>query len=153
MEKQTRIASFDVNHMTLNPGIYISRIDDNIVTYDIRTCKPNTGKLMSNSEMHSVEHLFATYIRNSTIGSRVIYFGPMGCQTGYYLLIRDSNHEETVNIIKSILLDIAQNADIMSGYSAEECGNYLNLDLELAKKACLEYYKLFENVSAETLNY
>ena len=84
-----RITSFSIDHNVLVPGFYISRVDGNIVTYDLRTRRPNAGDYMTNSAMHSVEHLFATYIRNSEMGPDVVYFGPMGCQTGFYLLVKD----------------------------------------------------------------
>lgn len=81
-----RIASFSVDHDLIEPGIYISRIDGDIVTYDLRTRKPNAGDYMDNLTMHTVEHMLATFLRNSEIGGEVIYFGPMGCRTGFYLL-------------------------------------------------------------------
>ena len=84
-----RITSFSIDHNVLVPGFYSSRVDGNIVTYDLRTRRPNAGDYMTNSAMHSVEHLFATYIRNSEMGPDVVYFGPMGCQTGFYLLVKD----------------------------------------------------------------
>ena len=84
-----RIASFTVDHDKLGPGIYVSRRDGDVTTYDLRTRKPNAGEYMDNRTMHSVEHMFATFIRNSEIADSVIYFGPMGCQTGFYLLTRD----------------------------------------------------------------
>ena len=148
-----RIASFDVDHTKLNEGIYVSRVDDDVTTYDMRTCRPYGGTLMSNSEMHSVEHLFATFIRNSVIGDRVIYFGPMGCQTGYYLLIKDSNHSETLGAIKKALGDIMNYEGDMPGGTARECGNYVNLDLELGKEACARYLALFENLTEKDLEY
>ena len=80
-----RIASFSVDHRQIAEGMYISRIDEDVVTYDLRMKKPNRGDLLSNGEMHSLEHMFATLIRNSRLGDKVIYFGPMGCQTGFYL--------------------------------------------------------------------
>ena len=83
-----RITSFTIDHDVLVPGFYISRKDGDITTYDLRTRRPNKGDYMSNADMHSVEHMFATYIRNSEIADSVIYFGPMGCQTGFYLLLR-----------------------------------------------------------------
>lgn len=83
-----RIASFSVDHDLIEPGIYISRIDGDIVTYDLRTRKPNAGDYMDNLTMHTVEHMLATFLRNSEIGGEVIYFGPMGCRTGFYLLVR-----------------------------------------------------------------
>ncbi len=84
-----RITSFSVDHDYIGKGIYISRIDGDITTYDMRTRVPNAGDYMDNLTMHSLEHMFATYIRNSAIGENVIYFGPMGCRTGFYLLTRD----------------------------------------------------------------
>ena len=91
-----RIASFCVDHDKIVPGIYISRIDGDITTYDLRTRKPNAGNYMDNLTMHSMEHMFATYIRNSSIGGSVIYFGPMGCRTGFYLLVRDVAPEKVL---------------------------------------------------------
>ena len=81
-----RIASFTVDHTVLVPGLYLSRRDGNVVTFDLRFKRPNTGQLLSNSQMHSVEHLIATLLRNSESRDAVIYFGPMGCQTGFYFL-------------------------------------------------------------------
>ena len=97
------IASFSVDHDLIQPGIYVSRIDGDITTYDLRTRRPNRGDYMDDSTMHSMEHMFATYIRNSAISDRVIYFGPMGCQTGFYLLIRNADHVETLTEIKKVL--------------------------------------------------
>ena len=88
-----RIASFSVDHDLIEPGIYISRIDGDIVTYDLRTRKPNAGDYMDNLTMHTVEHMLATFLRNSEIGGEVIYFGPMGCRTGFYLLVRGRRPE------------------------------------------------------------
>ena len=83
-----KIASFTVNHDILEKGIYISRIDGDIVTYDIRMKKPNSRDYLGNGELHTIEHLFATFARNSEISDSVIYVGPMGCRTGFYLLLR-----------------------------------------------------------------
>ena len=85
-----RIASFSVDHDAIVPGMYVSRIDGDAVTYDLRTRKPNCGDYMSNLTMHSVEHMLATLLRNSECGDEVIYFGPMGCRTGFYLILRDT---------------------------------------------------------------
>jgi S-ribosylhomocysteine lyase len=93
-----KIASFTVDHTVLDTGIYVSRIDGDITTYDLRTKKPNTDDLMDHSTMHTFEHMFATYVRNSSISDDVIYFGPMGCQTGFYLLIRNA---DTRTIVES----------------------------------------------------
>jgi len=147
-----RIASFDVDHRFIVPGVYISRIDGDITTYDLRTRKPNTGELMTNSEMHSTEHLFATFIRNSEIKDQVIYFGPMGCQTGYYLLIRNADNKKVIEIIKKTLLDIINYNGPMPGKSEMECGNYRNLDIETSKRDCQSYYEAIKDITEEDLN-
>ena len=98
-----RIKSFTINHNILKPGFYISRKDGEIVTYDLRTRKPNAGDYMSNSAMHSVEHMFATCVRNSEIADDVVYFGPMGCQTGFYLVVRDVEPGKVFEITKEVL--------------------------------------------------
>ena len=137
----TRIASFSVNHDYIKAGVYVSRIDGDITTYDMRTRVPNNPEndYMSNLTMHSFEHLFATYVRNSEIGSRVIYFGPMGCQTGFYLLIRNADNNETFAVVKDILGKIISHDGPMPGAKREECGNYKNLDLEAAKVEARSY--------------
>ena len=139
MKTPERIASFSVNHDIIDVGIYISRIDGDITTYDMRTRKPNMGEYMDNLTMHSVEHMFATYIRSSEIGSKVVYFGPMGCQTGFYLLVRDADDRTVVNTVKKTLLEIVNHKGEMFGAMREECGNYKNLDLLAAKRECESY--------------
>ena len=129
-----RITSFTVDHDLLTEGIYVSRIDGDITTYDLRTRVPNAGDYMDNLTMHSVEHMFATYVRASAISDRVIYFGPMGCQTGFYLLVREVDNEETLGIVKDVLLKIVNHDGEMFGAVKKECGNYLNLDLSAAKR-------------------
>ena len=147
----TRIASFSVNHDFIKEGIYVSRIDGDITTYDMRTRIPNNkdDDYMSNLTMHSLEHLFATYVRNSEIGPRVIYFGPMGCQTGFYLLVRDANNEETLCVVKDVLAKIIAHSEAMPGASREECGNYKNLDLESAKAEATRYLTALENANSD----
>ncbi len=136
-----RIASFSVNHDYIDEGIYISRIDGDITTYDMRTRKPNAGDYMDNLTMHSVEHLFATYVRNSAIGKNVIYFGPMGCQTGFYLLVRETSCEVVLNTVIDVLKKIIAHGGEMPGAKREECGNYENLSLDAAKLECERYLK------------
>ena len=134
MEKAPkRIASFEVDHDLITEGVYISRIDGDITTYDLRTRVPNAGKYMDNLTMHSLEHMFATLVRSSEIGAQVIYFGPMGCQTGFYLLVRNSDHLHTLSVIKKVLADIVAYGGEMFGASRRECGNYKNLDITAAK--------------------
>ena len=141
MENLTRIASFSVNHDYITEGIYVSRIDGDITTYDMRTRVPNNcdDDYMSNLTMHSLEHLFATYVRNSEIGSRVIYFGPMGCQTGFYLLVRNADNNETLAVVKSVLERILAHEGCVPGATRVECGNYKNLDLVSAKTEAKRY--------------
>ncbi len=141
MDNLTRIASFSVNHDYITEGIYVSRIDGDITTYDMRTRVPNNASddYMSNLTMHSLEHLFATYVRNSEIGSRVIYFGPMGCQTGFYLLVRNADNAETLAVVKSVLERIIAHEGEVPGATRVECGNYKNLDLESAKREATRY--------------
>ena len=134
-----RIASFTVNHDTIEAGLYISRIDGDIVTYDMRTRKPNMGDYMDNLTMHSVEHMFATYVRNSEISDKVIYFGPMGCQTGFYLLVRDEKDEVVLEVIKNVLTKIINHNGDIFGNTREECGNYRNLNLEAAQREAKRY--------------
>ena len=140
-ESINRIASFSVNHDFIVPGVYISRIDGDITTYDMRTRVPNMGDYMDNLTMHSFEHMFATYVRNSAISERVIYFGPMGCQTGFYLLVRNSDHQETLSVIKDTLEAIISHSGEMFGAVREECGNYKNLSVESAKAEARGYLK------------
>ena len=139
MEKINKIASFTVDHDLLTEGIYVSRIDGDITTYDLRTRVPNAGDYMDNLTMHSVEHMFATYVRASAIGDRVIYFGPMGCQTGFYLLVRNSDNGEVLEVVKDVLHRIVNHSGEMFGAVRRECGNYLNLDLSAAKTECKRY--------------
>ena len=139
MEILRKIASFSVDHDKITEGIYVSRIDGDVTTYDMRTRIPNAGDYMDNITMHTVEHLFATYVRSSAIGERVIYFGPMGCQTGFYLLVRDAKNEEILAIVKEILAKIIAHEGDVPGASRVECGNYKNLSLDAAKGECKRY--------------
>lgn len=138
-ENIRRISSFSVNHDFIDEGIYVSRIDGDITTYDMRTRKPNNGDYMDNITMHSVEHMFATYIRNSKIGGDVIYFGPMGCRTGFYLLVRDADNNTVLDEVKTVLFKIAFEATEMFGATRVECGNYLELSLDAAKIEAKRY--------------
>ena len=139
-----RIKSFTINHDILVPGFYISRVDGDITTYDMRTRRPNMGDYMSDLTMHSVEHMFATYIRNSELAEDVIYFGPMGCQTGFYLLVRNANDKHVFEITKNILQQIVEHDGPVFGASAVECGNYRNLDITAAKTECATYLEVLK---------
>ncbi len=144
MKDIPRIASFTVDHDLITPGVYISRIDGDVITYDLRTRTPNSGELMDNATMHSLEHMFATYVRASEIGDKVLYFGPMGCQTGFYLLVRDCKKETVGRVILSVLRSIISHSGEMFGASRKECGNYINLSLALAKEECARYLLTLE---------
>lgn len=134
-----RIQSFCVDHDYITEGIYISRIDGDITTFDMRTRKPNCGDYMDNLTMHSLEHMFATYIRNSEIGDRVIYFGPMGCRTGFYLLTRDISPDTVLCAVLSVLEKISAHEGGMFGATRKECGNYRELDINAARKEAARY--------------
>lgn len=139
-----KIESFKIDHNKLKEGIYISRTDGNIITYDLRTRKPNEGDYMDNSTMHSVEHMIATYIRSSSIGKNVIYFGPMGCQTGFYLLVKDEEPATVLTALKETLKKVINHEGEVFGASRIECGNYKNLDIYRAKEECARYLKIIE---------
>lgn len=134
-----RIASFSVNHDKISEGMYVSRIDGDITTFDMRMRKPNLGDYIDNLTIHSLEHMFATYVRNSEIGANVIYFGPMGCQTGFYLLTRDVDNDTVLKSVKDVLVKIINHDGEMFGNSREECGNYRNLNLDAAKLESRRY--------------
>lgn len=143
-----KIKSFQVDHRKLDRGIYVSRKDSDIVTYDMRFCKPNCGKVLDNVTLHTIEHMLATFARNSEIKSEVIYFGPMGCQTGFYLLVRDVIPKEKVlETVKDILKKTIDYTGPVFGASEIECGNYKMLNLECAKTACREYLDLLSGVN------
>ncbi len=152
MKDIKKITSFSVDHRTITPGIYVSRTDGDVVTYDLRTRRPNCGDYMDNSTMHSFEHLFATYVRNSALGDRVIYFGPMGCQTGFYLLLRNVGREETLDLVKGTLRRIISHSGAVFGASEIECGNYINLSAEAARSEAEKYLDALES-SENTFEY
>ena len=134
-----RITSFTVDHDKIMPGMYISRIDGDITTFDLRTRRPNMGSYMSTRTMHSVEHMLATYMRNGEIGDKIIYFGPMGCQTGFYLLTRDVAPERVRKALLTALRSVLTHTGPMFGNTRKECGNYENLSVEDAKNECATY--------------
>lgn len=142
-----KIESFCVDHRKLTESVYISRVDGDIITYDMRVCKPNTGTVLDNVTMHTTEHMIATFVRNSPISDSVIYFGPMGCQTGFYLLVREQIASETVlQTIKDVLLKTINHTGEIFGKSEIECGNYKTLDLDAARKMCSEYYEKIKDL-------
>ena len=144
-----KIESFKIDHNKLKEGIYVSRIDGDIVTYDLRTRKPNMGDFMDNATMHSVEHMIATYIRSSALASDIIYFGPMGCQTGFYLLVRDAENEKVLAVLKETLEKVINHEGEVFGASQIECGNYKNLDITLAKEECKKYLEILNGYTPD----
>ena len=149
-----KIASFTVNHDTLQKGMYISRIDGDIVTYDIRMKLPNGGDYLQMSSAHTLEHLFATYARNSQFGEHVIYVGPMGCRTGFYFLVRDKmSHEEAIALVKESMAFARDFEGEIPGNKKEECGNYLDHDLAGAKTIGADMYEVLKNWSINDLKY
>ena len=144
MDTKNQIVSFQVDHDDITPGVYVSRIDGDVLTLDLRTRTPNGGEYMDNLTMHSLEHMFATVIRNSPIKEKVIYFGPMGCQTGFYLCVRNLTVQETYPHIVAALEQIAYHEPAMYGATRKECGNYQNLDLAAAKTECERYLKVLQ---------
>ena len=148
-----RIKSFEADHTKIVPGVYISRTDGDIVSYDVRLKKPNADDYLSYGAIHTIEHLFATYMRNCEIKDRVIYVGPMGCRTGFYLLIRNSDHKETIDVIKNCFAFISDFEGEIPGNTEKECGNYKEHDLIAAKKEAKKFADALKNVSETTIYY
>ena len=149
-----KIASFTVNHDKLEKGMYVSRIDGDVITYDIRMKKPNGGDYLSNSAAHTFEHLFATFARNSSFSDSVIYVGPMGCRTGFYLLVRDAmSREETLGLVRDSFRFIAGFEGEIPGSKRWECGNYLDHDLPGAKAVAEDMLRVLADWSAARMDY
>ena len=149
-----RIASFSVNHDLLEKGVYVSRVDGDVVTYDVRMKKPNQGDYLPTGGMHSLEHLFATYARNSAYTDSVIYVGPMGCRTGFYLLMRDTvSKEEVIQLIRDSMDYVVHFEGEMPGGKREECGNYLDHNVEEAKKVAADMLSVLKEWTAEDMKY
>ena len=148
-----KIASFTVDHTKLLRGMYISRIDGDVVTYDIRTRKPNVEEVMENGAIHTLEHLFATFVRNSEFKDNIIYFGPMGCRTGFYFLTTGMTHAQALALTKDALEFIENFEGDVPGVSAIECGNYRDHDLDGAKKEAADQKKVLENWTTADMIY
>ena len=149
-----KIASFTVNHDTLQKGMYISRIDGDVITYDIRMKLPNGGDYLQMSAAHTLEHLFATYARNSEYGQHVLYVGPMGCRTGFYFLVRDKmTHEQAIALVKASMAFARDFEGEIPGNKKEECGNYLDHDLAGAKEIGADMCAVLENWQEQDLKY
>lgn len=149
-----KIASFLVDHDKLLPGIYTSRIDGDITTYDLRFIKPNTPPFMDIAAMHTLEHLYATFLRNSRFGANIVYFGPMGCRTGFYLLTRSIPNREVIELLIDTTLAVSQWNDAIPGAaSSSECGNWLEHDLDGAKELAAQYYSIIRCWTLDMLSY
>ena len=149
-----KIASFRIDHTILPRGMYISRVDGDIITYDIRTRRPNKEAVMENGAIHTLEHLFATYVRNTSFADDVIYFGPMGCITGFYFLLRNNvSHRDAIALVKETFEYISKYEGEIPGASEKECGNYRDHDLEGAKKEAKAMLEVLSNWKSADLYY
>lgn len=152
--KLNKITSFSINHDTLEKGMYISRIDGDIITYDLRFVKPNVGPYLENDGLHTFEHLFATYVRNTKYSDLIIYFGPMGCRTGFYFVVKNElSHELAIKLVQDTCEFIKNYTGEIPGSKKEECGNYLDHDLNKAKRYANEYLEIIKNYTIDKLNY
>lgn len=148
-----KIDSFTVDHTKLLRGMYISRIDGDVITYDIRTRRPNVEEVMQTGAIHTVEHLFATFVRNSEFKNNIIYFGPMGCRTGFYFLTTGMTHAQALKLTREALEFIENFEGEIPGVSAVECGNYRDHDLEGAKKEAADQKEILKNWTTADMIY
>lgn len=155
-----KITSFTIDHLKLLPGIYVSRKDkagDTVITtFDIRMTRPNFEPVMNTAEMHTMEHLGATFLRNREgIKDRVLYFGPMGCRTGFYLLLAgDYQSQDIVPLMRELFDFIRRYEGEVPGACAKDCGNYLDMNLPMAKYVADKYYKeVLEGIDDSRLIY
>ena len=148
-----KIASFTIDHTILPKGMYLSRTDANTVTYDIRTRRPNVEEVMTNGSIHTLEHLFATYVRNSDVSDKIVYFGPMGCRTGFYFLTTGITHKQALELTQQALDFIKDFEGEVPGVSAEECGNYRDHDLDGAKKEAADQAEVLKNWTTADMIY
>lgn len=155
-----KITSFTIDHIKLIPGIYVSRKDpvgnEIITTFDLRMTSPNDEPVMNTAEMHTIEHLAATFLRNHPeFGSKVIYFGPMGCRTGFYLLLAgDYESEDILELMIELFQFIATFDDEVPGASAKDCGNYLDMNLPMARYLAKKYLnEVLLSITDERLHY
>lgn len=155
-----KITSFTIDHLKLLPGVYVSRKDpagsEIITTFDIRMTRPNFEPVMNTAEMHTIEHLAATFLRNHPVyGSKIIYFGPMGCRTGFYLLLAgDYESKDIIPLMKEMFVFIRDFQDDVPGACAKDCGNYLDMNLPMANWLANRFLnEVLENISDERLIY
>lgn len=155
-----KIASFTVNHLTLLPGVYVSRKDhvgeEVLTTFDIRMTRPNFEPVMNTAEVHTIEHLGATFLRNHSVyGEKTVYFGPMGCRTGFYLILAgDYESEDIVGLLQEMFVFIRDYHDEVPGAAARDCGNYLDMNLPMANYLAGKFYdEVLEHITKERLVY
>ena len=154
-----KITSFTINHIKLQPGLYVSRKDkvgaETVTTFDLRLTSPNEEPVMNTAEMHTIEHLAATYLRNEPAWKdKVLYFGPMGCRTGFYLLLAgDYTSRDVLELVKDCFAFIGGFADEVPGASAKDCGNYLDMNLPMANYWGKKYAALLETADGSRLIY
>ena len=128
-----KIVRFQIDHTVLSPGLYRSRTDGDVTVYDLRFVRPNTPPFLTTGSVHTIEHLFETFVRSSAFADRIIHFGPMGCRTGFYLLTRHMTPESVIMLTREALAFIAGFEGEIPGATPEECGNYADHDLQQAK--------------------
>ena len=149
-----QIASFTINHDVLEKGMYVSRIDGDVITYDVRMKVPNMGDYLSTGAMHTIEHLFATYVRNTKYTDSIIYVGPMGCRTGFYFLTReDISKEKAIDLVKESMAFIRDFEGEIPGSKKRECGNYLDHDLPEAKRVAEDMLCVLSDWSEKDMVY
>ncbi len=149
-----KIASFTVNHDVLERGMYISRVDGDVVTYDIRMKKPNAGDYLNMSAAHTLEHLLATFMRNGKRSDEVLYVGPMGCRTGFYVLLRDSVAKtDAIALVKESMQFARDFQGEIPGNTRIECGNYLDHDLDGAKREAKQMCEVLAQWTEQQLIY
>ena len=147
------IASFTIDHTLLSPGLYLSREDGDIDTFDLRFVHPNQPPFLSVAAMHTIEHLFATYVRNSPWADNIVYFGPMGCRTGFYFLTRALPRETAILLTQKAVSFIAAYDGKIPGVSAAECGNFREHDLSGARTYAQDYQKAIAGWTIDQLQY
>ena len=154
-----KITSFTIDHIRLQPGLYVSRKDrvgaETVTTFDLRVTSPNEEPVMNTAEMHTIEHLAATYLRNEPAWKdRVLYFGPMGCRTGFYLLLAgDYTSRDVLGLVTDCFRFVAEFDREVPGAFARDCGNYLDMNLPMANYWGRRYSALLEQVDDSRLNY
>ena len=154
-----KITSFTIDHIRLLPGLYVSRKDhigsETVTTFDLRMTQPNAEPVMNTAEMHTIEHLAATYLRNEpNWKERVLYFGPMGCRTGFYLLLAgDHTSRDVLDLVINCYRFIRDYIGEVPGASAKDCGNYLDMNLPMANYWGRKYAALLENIDETRLVY